>query len=66
MKKKIGRPVTSKKKGKKTVISVCPSDLVNSAMNKAYSEGTTVSEIIRRLMRGWVEGAIEISVRGAA
>lgn len=66
MKKKIGRPVTSKKKAKKTVISVCPTDLVNSAMSKAYSEGTTVSEIIRRLMRGWVSGDIEISVRGAA
>jgi hypothetical protein len=62
----VGRPKILDKVFKKQVISHFPQDLIQIANAKARNEGTSVSEIIRRLVTGWVRGSVTITSKGVA
>lgn len=65
-KKPLGRPKNATPSERKQVISHFPVDLIQIAAAKAQSEGTSVSEIIRQLVRGWVRGSVTITSKGVA
>lgn len=64
--KAVGRPKILDPIQKKQIISHFPIELVHIANAKARNEGTSVSEIIRRLVSGWVRGSVIITTKGVA
>jgi len=65
-KKPLGRPKNLTPLDRKQVISHFPVDLIQIAAAKAQAEGSSVSEIIRRLVSGWVKGSVTITSKGVA
>jgi len=63
---KKGRPKITTPTERKQVIAHFPTELIQIAAAKAQSEGTSVSEIIRRLVMGWVRGSVTIQSKGVA
>lgn len=63
---KKGRPKILAPIEKKPVIAHFPAELILIASAKAQAEGSSVSEIIRRLVMGWVRGSVTIQSKGAA
>jgi len=64
--KPVGRPKILHPIDRKQVISHFPIELAQIANAKARNEGASVSEIIRRLVSGWVRGSVIITTKGVA